>query len=90
MSLQDCGVAWDAPAILKDVKTPTSSFAWVGDPVYDGTIAGAIRMFKTLPLDQQRRIEMFIDAGTIAGVDATVIGCDALAKLATRQDLPSN
>jgi hypothetical protein len=89
MALSDCAVAWDTPASLKDVKTPTSGFAWVGDPVYDGTIAGAIRKFRTLPPEQQRRVEMLTDPGAIAGLQATIIGHDALAELASRSDVPS-
>ena len=88
MALHDYVVNWDAPAVLKDVKLPTSGFAWVGDPVYDGTVAGEIRKFRTLPSDQQKRIEMMIDAGVIAGLSATIVSYDALRQIAARADVP--
>jgi hypothetical protein len=88
MNLLDCPITWDTPASLKDVKTPSSGFAWVGDPIYDGTIAGALRKFRSLPAEQRRRIEMLTDAGAIAGLQATIIGHDALDELASRHDLP--
>ena len=89
MALNDCVINWDAPAVLKDVKLPTSGFAWVGDHVYDGTVAGAIRKFRTLPSDQQKRIEMMVDAGVIAGQSATIVSYEALREIAARPDVPA-
>ena len=88
MSLLKCVVNWEAPASLKDVKLPTQGFAWVGDHVYDGTVAGAVKKFSTLPADQQRRIEMLTEPGVIEGLAATIYAYDTLSVLATRPDLP--
>jgi hypothetical protein len=43
MSLLDCTIDWAAPAMLKDRRMPTQGFALIGDHIYDGTIAGAIK-----------------------------------------------
>ena len=88
MALHDCVINWDAPAVLKYVKLPASDFAWAGDHVYDGTVAGAIRKFRTLPSNQQMRIEMMVDAGVIADQSATIVSYDALRQIAARADVP--
>ena len=90
MPLLDCPIDWAGPAILKDRKMPTQGFAWIGDHIYDGTIAGAIRTFRTLPPDQQRRVEMLTDAGLIGGLPATFFAFDALAEIAARTDVPEH
>jgi hypothetical protein len=90
MSLLQCPIDWTAPAILKDNKMPTQGFAWIGDHVYDGTIAGAIRAFRTLPLEKQRRVEMSTEAGVIGGLPATFFAFDALTEIASRKDVPED
>jgi hypothetical protein len=90
MSVHDAVIMWDAPAILKDIQHPTHGFAWVGDPVYDGTVAGAIRKFRTLDATQQRRIEMMIDPGVISGSVATIVTYDSLVEIAKRTDVPED
>lgn len=90
MSLLDCTIDWTAPAILKDNRMPTQGFAWIGDHVYDGNIGGAIRKFRTLPVDQQRRVEMSTDAGVVGGLPATFFAFDALTELASRKDVPED
>ena len=89
MALHDCVINWEAPAILKDTKLPTTGAAWVGDHVYDGTVGGAIRKFRTLSRDQQSRIEMLIDAGVIAGLAATIVSSTDLKTIADRTDVPA-
>ena len=92
MSLHDCVINWDAPACLKDVNLPTTQGAtWVGDPIYDGTVAGAIRKFRELPAELQTRTEMMIDPGVIAGsLAATIVSYDALCEIADRDDVPKD
>jgi hypothetical protein len=90
MSLLDCTIDWAAPAILKDQRMPTQGFAWIGDHIYDGTIAGAIKKFRTLPIDQQRRVEMVTDAGVVGGLPATFFAFDALTEIASRTDAPED
>ena len=90
MSLLDCPIDWSAPAILKDNRMPTQGFAWIGDYIYDGTIAGAIRTFRTLPRDQRRRVEMSTEAGVVGGLPATFFTFDALTELASRKDVPED
>lgn len=89
MSLLDDAIDWHAPAHLKTMEMPANrTFAWVGDNVHYGTVAGVIRKFRTLSPDEQRHVEMFTDAGVIAGLQATIFGCDALREIASRQDVP--
>jgi hypothetical protein len=90
MSVHDAVIMWEAPAVLKDIQLPTQGFAWVGDPVYDGTVAGAIRKFRTLDATQQRRIEMMIDPGVISGSVATIVTYDSLVEIAKRTDVPED
>ena len=56
--------------------------------MYDGTVAGAIRKFRTLPSKQQSEIEMMVDAGVIADQSATIVSYDALRQIAARADVP--
>jgi hypothetical protein len=88
MSVRDAVIMWDAPAVLKDIQLPTHGLAWVGDPLYDGTVAGAIRTFRTLDASQQRRIEMLIEPGVISGSAATIVTYDSLVEIANRSDVP--
>ena len=88
MSLHECVISWEAPATLKDVKLPTQGVEWIGEHVYGGTVGGAIRQFMALPAEQQRRIEMMIEPGVIAGLAATIVSSDALSKIANRSDVP--
>jgi len=90
MSVRDAVIMWHAPAVLKDIQLPTHGFAWVGDPVYDGTVAGAIRKFRALDASQQRRIEMMIDPGVISGSVATIVTYDSLVEMANRSDVPED
>jgi hypothetical protein len=61
----------------------------VGEQLYDGTVGGAVRFFKSLPRDQQDGIEMFVDAGVVAGLEEdTIIGTEVLRALASRSDVP--
>ena len=55
MSLHDCVINWDAPAILRDPNLPNTQGAeWVGDPAYGGTVGGAVRQFRALLAEQQK------------------------------------
>ena len=88
MSLLDCVINWTAPASLKHIGEPIQGFTRVGDRVYDGTLAGAIRKFATLKPDEQRRIELVTEPGVIEGVSATVISYENLKTIAARPDVP--
>jgi hypothetical protein len=90
MSLLDCHIDWHAPASLKNMETPANrTFAWVGDHVHYGTVAGAIRKFATLSPQEQRHVEMFTDAGVVGGLHATIFSFDALSQIASRSDVPT-
>ena len=67
---------------------PLRGVAWVGDPLYDGTVGGAIRHFKSLLPDQQNRVEMLVDPGIIEGTQATIVSFDELKVIAARPDVP--
>ena len=88
MSLADCRVDWDGAASLKERVPPEGSFGWVGDPIYDGTIAGALRAFKKLPHERQLRTDMFVDRARIQDISTAILEFDALTILANRPDLP--
>jgi hypothetical protein len=65
MRLPDCAINWDALAILKDNTLPATGLAWMRKTIYDGSVAGAVRFFKDLPPEQQKRIEMLTEPGVI-------------------------
>lgn len=88
MSLLDGRVDWDAGAELQERMPSTRAAAWVGERLFEGTIAGAIRVFATLPLERQERVELFVDHGVIAEASSTILGFGELAQLASRTDLP--
>lgn len=88
MDLSDREVQWDRAAVLQVLSNSTTRMLWVGEPLYDGTVAGAVRFFASRPTHEQDRIEMFVDQGVIEGVEETIIGADVLRTLADRPDLP--
>jgi hypothetical protein len=45
-------------------------------------------MFRTLPVEQQRRVEMSMDAGAVGGLPATFFAFDPLTEIASRNDVP--
>ena len=91
MFLHDCVINWDAPAILRDPNLPNTQGAeWVGDPAYGGTVGGAVRQFRALPAEQQKRVEMWIDSGVVAGLAATIVSYEDLHVIANRSDAPRN
>ena len=87
--LSICKVDWDRKAVLQYLHDPNKRELWVGEKRYDGTVAGAVRYFASLPNEKQHRTEMFADAGVIDGRDEdTIIGPGDLKVLAARNDLP--
>jgi len=90
ISLLDCRIDWDAGAALQELVPSTRGAAWVGEQVFDGTVGGAIRLFKSLPLERRHRIEMFIDAGKIEACEQTILGFDELNVIASRSDVPGS
>jgi len=83
-------VKWDRGAVLQYLESPKRTI-WVGDQIYDGTVAGAVRFFKTQPPERQQRIEMFVDKGVVEGLEEdSIIGADVLRVLAGRSDLPKD
>jgi hypothetical protein len=88
IDVSDCKVQWDRGAALQVLVNSTTRTLWVGEQVYGGTVAGAVRFFKSRPVEEQDRIEMFLDAGVIEGVGETIIGADVLRVLGDRPDLP--
>lgn len=90
IDMSKCEVKWDRPAVLQHLNSPTKGTIWVGEQLYDGTVAGAVRFFKALAPEKQERIEMFADSGVIETLkEDTIIGADLLRVLASRSDLPS-
>ena len=90
MSLADCKVAWSADATLMEIPPPsTKKFEWVGDPLYAGPVAGALRFFRTLPPKRQQLVEMFVDPHVVEGTTKSILGFDELNVLAHRADLPA-
>jgi hypothetical protein len=84
-------VGWDRGAVLQHRLSSMQRFLWCGEQVYDGTVGGAVRFFKTTPEEQQERTEMFVDKGVVEGLEEdTIIGADVLRVLAGRDDLPKD
>jgi len=82
-------VKWDRPAVLQYLNSPNKRTLWVGEQLYDGTVAGAVRFFMSQPPEKQLRIEMFVDSGVVSGLNEdTIIGAEELQALANRSDLP--
>ena len=88
MSIMDCEIRWDAGAVLQELVPSSRAVSWVGDQIYSGTIAGAVRLFATLPEERQMRVEMFVDRGSIEGSSSTILGFDDLSDLTCRADFP--
>lgn len=88
MAMVDCKVRWAASASLKELVLPVHGSAWVGEPLYDGTIAGAIAFFRQLSPERQRRTEMMIDRDDIEGLSKAIVEFENLAVIASRSDLP--
>ena len=89
MDLTKCTINWKAPATLKDTDEPHHrKVMWVGEHVYAGDLAGAVRKFKAIPPRKQKYIEMVTEPGAIEGVKATIIASDSLAQLSMRSDVP--
>jgi hypothetical protein len=88
IDVSDCNVDWKRKAGLQEWTSSRERFL-VSEGMYGGTVDGAVRFFKSLPQDQQERIEMFVDSGVIEGLEEeTLVGADLLRVLASRQDLP--
>ena len=89
-SLSTCKIDWDRKAVLQYPHGTTKRELWIGEQLYDGTVAGAVRYFASLPREQQHRTELFADAGVIEGRgEDTIIGPGDLEVLAARNDLPA-
>jgi hypothetical protein len=90
MDLTKCAINWTAPATLKDNHEPEHrKVMWVGEHLYAGDLAGAIRKFRTIPPRKQKHIAMLTDPGAIEGSKASIIDSESLAKIALRQDVPN-
>jgi hypothetical protein len=85
----DFQVQWERNAVLQEKLQTTKASEWVGQQIYDGTVAGAVRHFKTLGRERQARAEMLVDAGVVEGSTETTFGVDTLDALAGRSDLPA-
>jgi hypothetical protein len=81
-------VSWDVPAQLQVRQKVNAGFAWVGKVEYDGTVAGAVRAFKGLPLEAQKRCDLFTNSGVIGGSSKSLLGYEELSALAARSDIP--
>jgi hypothetical protein len=89
IDVSDSKIRWGKAAVLQHRTSSTERVLWVGERLYDGTVGGAVRFFKSLPNAKQERIEMFVDRGVIEGLEEdTIIGADVLRVLADRSDLP--
>lgn len=89
MALIDCRIDWDAGAVLQELVELTPASDWVGQQIYNGTIAGAVKLFQTLPRERQERIDMFVEAGRVADAQSTILGFHELTEIAGRGDLPN-
>ena len=61
-----------------------------GQQIFEGTVADAVRHFKTLGRERQTRTEMLVDAGVVEGSTETIFRSHTLDALADPSDLPAD
>ncbi len=87
MALISDFVQWDRPARLIVLDLSSGKSDWVGDWLYSGTIDGAVALFASLPVEVQRRAEMFVDVGSVPGAASTILATAELTELARPRTL---
>jgi hypothetical protein len=90
MSLKDCKIDYEAPAVLHEREAAGPIVTGVqyfrGGPIAQGTFADMIVMGRGLPPERAVNTSITIDPG-VAG-DATFLEFDRYSEIAERSDFP--
>lgn len=91
MSLSDCKIDWDAPAILHErvwtPPAPAPSQLGHGGPVVHGSFAGMVRRALAAEAAKQEDMSITVDAYVVGG--KTWLEIDDIREVSKRPDFPA-